>query len=295
MIIHRVFYLILSYGFMSPIVNAQPQIQGGLYFGGINYQGDLAPSSVIISPSETRLDVGAFVYIKPNEWLALKVNYHHGSLTGSDTHSNDEGRLNRNLHFWTPLDELSASAAFFWSGTSHKSQKKRLIKPFITAGIGVFKFNPQAQFNGKWYELQPLSTEGQGLTKYPNRQPYKRVQICFPIGSGIQVAVGKRMELTFDLSLRKTLTDYLDDVSTTYVSLEDLRRERNDMSAMLSNRILSTDAMQHSINQAGRGEPKYKDWYIIGSVGIVAHIFGKNKHENFFKKNINYLNCKKLM
>ncbi len=274
-----------------PAVYPQQQIQGGLYIGGINYEGDLAPSSFILSFSETHLDFGAFVYLKTNNWLALKINYHHGSISGSDAHAHDEGRYNRNLHFWSPLDELSVSGAFFYAPKYHP---RRIIKPFLTMGIGAFRFNPQAELNGKWYELQPLSTEGQGLKNFPERKPYKRVQICFPLGAGIQIALSKRTELSFELSLRKTLTDYLDDVSTTYVPLEDLSKEKGDVAVLLSNRTLSKNAKLDSYNQMGRGDSKNKDWYIIGSVGIIANIVGNNKRDNFFKKKHRYSNCKKL-
>lgn len=276
---------------MITSVYPQQQIQGGLYIGGINYEGDLAPSSFILSFSETHLDFGAFMYLKTNEWLALKINYHHGSISGSDANAHDEGRFNRNLHFWSPLDELSVSGVFFYTSKFHR---KCIINPFLTLGIGAFRFNPQAELDGKWYELQPLSTEGQGLKNFLDRQAYNRVQISFPLGTGVQMALGKRTELIFELSLRKTLTDYLDDVSTTYVPLEDLTNERGQIAAMLSNRTLSNNAKLNSLNQMRRGDPKNKDWYIIGSVGIIANILGKSKRDNFFKKKNNHLNCKQL-
>ncbi len=277
--------------FIMTAVHSQQQIQGGMYIGGINYEGDLAPSSFIVSLSETHLDLGAFIYVKTNDWLAIKINYHHGSLSGSDVNAKDAGRFNRNLSFWSPLDELSISSAFFLNSNN---QKRHIIKPFLTLGVGVFQFNPQAKWEDKWYELQPLSTEGQGLKNFPDRRPYKKVQICLPIGAGIHLGLGKRMELICELSLRKTLTDYLDDVSTTYVPLENLDKEKGEMAAILSNRILSNDAMSHSLNMMSRGDPKNKDWYIIGSVGIVLNILGKNSRDNFFKKKNNYLNCKQL-
>lgn len=164
----------------------------------------------------------------------------------------------------------------------------------MTLGIGIFRFNPQAKWEDKWYELQPLSTEGQGLNNFTNRQPYKKVQFCLPIGTGFHIGLSKRMALIFEFSLRKTFTDYLDDVSTTYVPLDDLGKERGKIATILSNRILSKDAMLHSLNLMGRGDPKNKDWYIIGSVGIVFNVLGKNSQYNFFKKKNNYLNCKQL-
>ena len=269
----------------------QKQIQGGLSFGGINYEGDLAPSSLVVSLSETHLDLGGFIYLKTNDWLSLKINYHHGTLSGTDANANDEGRRNRNLHFRSPLDELSVSGVFFYP---NKFQKKSLFKPFVTLGVGAFRFNPQANLDGKWYELQPLSTEGQGLKNYPSRKPYSRVQICFPVGIGTQVALNRRVDLTFEFSFRKTLTDYIDDVSTTYVSLEDLTKEKGDVAATLSNRTLSNNARLQGFNGMRRGDSRNKDWYVIGSVGFIVNILGESSKDNLFKKKIKYTNCKRM-
>lgn len=272
-------------------VHSQQQIQGGISVGGINYEGDLAPSSFLASLSQSHIDLGAFAYLKVNDWLSLKINYHHGSISGSDALTHDEGRMSRNLSFRSPIDELSTSGTFYYLS---KFTQKSIIKPYLSLGIGVFRFNPQAELNGQWYPLQPLSTEGQGLKNFPNRKPYKRIQISFPIGAGIQVALDRRTALIFDLSFHKTLTDYLDDVSTTYVPLEDLIKEKSELAAQLSNRILSSNGRANSYNMSGRGNPKNKDWYMIGSVGIVANILGKSKQDNFFKMKTPYLNCKQL-
>jgi hypothetical protein len=273
---------------MTTIDAQEQQIQGGIYLGGINYQGDLAPSSFIGSFSEAHLDLGAFMYIRPTAWYALKLNYHHGTLSGADANSNAEGRRVRNLSFRSPLDELSASGAFFYS---FNINKKRVIEPFLTVGVGVFRFNPKAEYNGIWYELQPLSTEGQGLKNYADRQPYKRIQMCFPLGGGVQMSLTRRTHINFELSFRKTFTDYLDDVSTNYVSLENLRAERGEIAVVLSNRSLTKDALQSSTLQTARGEAKNKDWYIIGSVGLVVNILGKSKLDNLFQKKRDYTNC----
>lgn len=268
----------------------QSQIQGGLSVGGITYEGDLAPSSFVVSAAETHLDLGVFVYLRTTDWLGLKINYHHGTLSGSDATSRDEGRRARNLHFRSPLDELSVSGSFFYT---FNTRKRKTIQPFLSLGLGVFRFNPQAEYNGQWYDLGPLSTEGQGTRDFPDRKPYKLIQICFPVGAGIQMSMSKRVQLTVDVSLRKTLTDYLDDVSMTYVPLENLRQERGEIAAILSNRSLTKDFALVSQNQSQRGIARNKDWYIIGSVGLVANILGKNKKENFFKKKNDLMNCKK--
>jgi hypothetical protein len=88
------------------------------------------------------------------------------------------------------------------------------IQTYLFLGVGGFWFNPKAQFENKWYALQPLTTEGQGIK--PNTRKYSRVSVCIPVGIGFKSAVSRRWSVGLELGLRKTFTDYIDDVSTTY-------------------------------------------------------------------------------
>ncbi|MBL7815245.1 MAG: hypothetical protein JNL70_09550 [Saprospiraceae bacterium] len=273
-------------------VLAQMQIQGGVRVGGIKYEGDLAPNSFVISTSALRFDFGAFTTYKLTNWSALMVTYHHGNLGGSDVLSNSSGRRERNLAFWSPVDELSMSGMFFYA-IKHR-RRERTFKPYLTLGVGLFRFNPQTQYNGVWYHLQPLSTEGQGLSQYPNQKPYKLVQPCFPLGAGFQTSISRKWFLAFDLTLGKTLTDYLDDVSSTYVPLSDLSQERGEIAAILSNRSLNTNREVQSLQLSLRGDSTQRDWYITGSISLVANIFGQSKRENLWQKKVNYKKCPKI-
>ena len=284
-------FLLCSY---SLTATAQQQIQGGFYVGGINYEGDLAPSNAVVSFTNTHLDVGAFLHVKPSKILSFKVNYHHGNLTGSDENSNDVARQNRHLHFRTALDELSVSGEIFFLNWL----KKPVFRPFLAVGIGAFHFNPQAEYKGVWYDLQPLSTEGQGLGKYSTTKPYSLTQVCFPIGTGFQWSISRRIQVEFEVSMRKTRTDYLDDVSTHYVPLEWLSSQKGAVAAALSNRSLAVGASLRSENLGQRGLSHNKDWYVIGAVGLTINIWGENKQDNLFKKKkkaINYINCPRIL
>jgi Domain of unknown function (DUF6089) len=280
-------FLHLLYSNMS----AQTYLQGGLYVGGINYAGDLAPSSVVGSFSETHLDYGVFLRARPTNWLAFKLNFHHGTLSADDARSDNTGRQERNLSFRSPLDELSVSSVFY---LPIAAQQKWAIQPFFAVGIGVFRFNPQAELNGVWYDLQPLSTEGQGLSRMPSRTPYSLTQVCFPVGFGFQWTITKRMQVEIDVSMRKTTTDYLDDVSTNYVPLDWLEEERGAVAVALSNRILANYAKESSFNQTGRGDPTHRDWYMIASLGLTFNILGRDKKHNLFARKTDYLNCRRL-
>jgi hypothetical protein len=96
------------------------------------------------------------------------------------------------------------------------------FRPYIFGGLGAFHFNPKGSLmdengNVTWHELKPLSTEGQGFPEYPDKKPYKLTQINVPFGAGFKFLVTDKLNLGLELLYRKTFTDYMDDVSTTYI------------------------------------------------------------------------------
>ena len=135
--------------------------------------------------------------------------------------------------------------------------------PFNYAGISLFHHNPQAENkDGEWVDLQPLGTEGQGTTMFPDRKKYSLIQFAIAIGAGVKIAVNESFNIILEYGARKTFTDYLDDVSTTFVGGNgdpypiDMEQEAEEMSDPLGT---------HSKN-IQRGDPDKKDWYSF--VGI---------------------------
>jgi hypothetical protein len=90
--------------------------------------------------------------------------------------------------------------------------------PYVTLGAGVFSYDPYAYLKGEKIYLRSLGTEGQGTAMYPDRKPYSSMAISFPIGAGIKYALNERINIAFEILHRITTTDYMDDVSTTYVN-----------------------------------------------------------------------------
>ncbi len=72
----------------------------------------------------------------------------------------------------------------------------------------------------KKFFLRGLGTEGQGNAAYPDRKPYGSMGICLPFGVGAKYAINPRMNIGVEISHRFTNTDYLDDVSKTYVGID---------------------------------------------------------------------------
>ena len=89
--------------------------------------------------------------------------------------------------------------------------------PYITFGVSVFSYDPYAYLNGQKYFLRTLGTEGQGSTLYPDRKPYTSMSLAVPLGVGFKYAINYKTNVGFEVVYRFTNTDYLDDVSKTYV------------------------------------------------------------------------------
>lgn len=126
-------------------------------------------------------------------------------------------RYYRNLSFRTHVFEANVAAEItpynFELGNGYSEYS--VISPYGFIGVGLFAFNPQAIYNGAWVDLQPLSTEGQGLVE--GRANYELVQFNIPMGFGVKWSYNDTWALAFEVGHRVTFTDYIDDVSTYYV------------------------------------------------------------------------------
>ena len=236
--------------------------------GGMNYIGDLNEESALTLP---RLAAGAGIrYRFDNRW-SLRVEVSYGQI-GVDE---DYNKL-RNLSFRSGILEGAVLGEFNFAPFG-PGATERLWTPYIFGGVGVFHFNPMARYtlgDGEehWAELQPLCTEGQGSTLYPDRKMYQLYQFCLPFGVGVKVRLGKVFSLAAEYGFRKTWTDYLDDVSKTYVGSDFLIANSRDgaLASQLADR--SGEVEEGYVNAVGikRGDDSLDDWYayLHISVGI---------------------------
>ena len=131
--------------------------------------------------------------------------------------------------------------------------------------------------------LRSLSTEGEGLTAYPERKPYKNNQIAIPFGGGLKLAISPKITLGVELGLRKLFTDYLDDVSTTYVDSATLFAAKGAQAIAFAYRGSEIHgAPPYPAAGSQRGNPKIKDWYYT-TVFRMSFNLGNNISEG--KKN----------
>ncbi len=251
-----------------------------LPIGVTNFLGDLGGANQIgthyfrdLELSQTNFSVGLGLRYRMTERLSIKGMFLYGTVSGADNLTQEPSRQNRNLSFRSRIYEISGNfeAAFIKDKGGHRyklhnivGQKSFEMYSYVFIGLGLFHFNPQALYNGTWYDLQPLGTEGQGID--PNLKPYSLWQISIPIGIGFKYNFDKRWGLGIEFGIRKTFTDYIDDVSTNYYDPKKIEEAYGYVAGKLSNRTGELGLAGHPTWTAPgeiRGNPNYKDSYMF--------------------------------
>lgn len=146
--------------------------------------------------------------------IGARLELTWGSVTASDANGKEAGVRARNLNFSSDITEISLLAEFHPLNLS--SSFHFPVSPYLLAGVGNFSFNPTTKLNGVTVFLQPLHTEGEGFAE-TGRPNYKLSQFMVPVGGGLSYPVSPSFTLKGELIYRVLHTDYLDDVSTTYI------------------------------------------------------------------------------
>jgi len=259
--------LICSFAICSITSSFSQTFEVGFFMGASNYMGDLQPEH--ITADEFRLSMGINGRYNFTPYLSAKVGFLKGQISGDDRHSTVEsGRKERNLHFESKIMELNILAECHFLGFLF--DERPIISPYIYAGVAGFHFNPKAVYDNQVIDLQPLGTEGQGAN---GTDKYSLYQVAIPFGFGTEINVGNACKIGIDVGVRKTFTDYLDDVSTVYPDIELL----NDValeSAALSYRTPEYNSDLAETNPIGnvRGNPNNKDWYAFGGMTFSFNI-----------------------
>jgi len=193
--------------------------------GGRNGRGQTGPKDLNIKSTKLYGSIyGSAIY---KHFLAIRLEATIGSVKSEDSllkavkiNAGAIGRYNRNLSFRSPIDEVLLTLEFhpiaFFSNNDPQ-QYPPTFSPYLIGGIGYFHFNPQANLDGKWIDLQPLHTEGEGFTEYPGRKNYKLNQFNVPLGFGLAYEMSPKFNIRLEYITRKLFTDYLDDVHDKYI------------------------------------------------------------------------------
>ena len=239
----------------------------GITAGVAHYFGDLNNRGKINRP---KLAIGGFIRKQFGNYSAVRLSGHFARLGYSDIYSSNEYNLRRNLSFNTNIFELALQGDFNFF-KFNPVDPDYSFTPYATLGIGIFNYNPYAYYKNQKIYLRPLHTEGQ--TFYKNRKEYGSMALCFPIGFGVKYALNDKINISFEITHRFTTTDYIDDVSTTYVGADKFPSTAGGKSiaGIMQDRSFEVGT-PIGIEGRQRGFSKQKDQYTIAEVGISFNI-----------------------
>lgn len=232
----------------------------GVMGGSSYYIGELNPYQHF--DEETRYAGGLFYRDAIDSRWVLRTHLFYGTVAGSDADAASMRRRNRNLHFRSDVVEAAVMMElnFFDYQFGDMGQP---LSPYLFTGLAYFRMNPEARYEGQWHELQPLGTEGQGVPG-TGREKYSLDQISIPFGLGVKWNLGEKVALSFEWGMRKTFTDYLDDVSRTYIDEDRLREANGELAAELADRRLEKG--DGRLAGKDRGVEGTNDWYVFSGV-----------------------------
>ena len=259
--------LCIAFGF-NATAQYKENTEVGLIGGVSYYLGDLNTTHF----SQAAPSVGLVVRKNIDNRFSYKAEAIYLTLQSDERDSKDTISVDRGLHFKSSVLELSGQLEFNFL-PYESGNPLYTWTPFVYTGISIFHHNPQAEnINGEWIDLQPLGTEGQETTIFTDRKGYSLIQFAIPMGGGVKIAVNKSFNIILEYGARKTFTDYLDDVSTTFVGGNgdpyplEMSQEAIDMSDPLGT---------HS-KDIQRGNPDKKDWYSFVGITLSFKLSNNN-------------------
>ncbi|MFM2206822.1 MAG: hypothetical protein RL213_797 [Bacteroidota bacterium] len=254
--------------------------------GGVsNFLGELGGANQIgtnyfkdLEWSQTRMALAIGLRYKLTDYFALNTHLTYGRVSGDDKLTKEPFRSYRNLNFFSDIYEVNVNfeGAVQKEQVGHRYRLRNVrglsgyeLYTYGFVGIGVFHYDPMTEYQGQVIQLRPLGTEGQGQIE--TRKTYSTFGVCIPAGIGFKYTIDRYWGVGIEIGLRKTFTDYIDDVSTTYYDFAD----PNSLSAQLGNRsnpltVPSGEEYVIPSTQPGqqRGDPRDNDSYMFGIFSI---------------------------
>jgi len=257
------------------------QVGGAL--GISNYSGDLSQSRVDMG--YTRYHIGLFAKRDLTPHVTLGAGLTYARIAGADSTNRRADLKDRNLSFRSPIMEFHVRLELNLFDIDDKGWT-----PYVFGGVGVFSFYPTTRdSSGDIVKLRGLNTEGQGLSQYPDRKQYNLTSISIPFGAGIKFLIRDDLVAGFEIGLRKTFTDYLDDVSKGYADYNTL------LAAYGPNTVRYAYRGSGAYPTEGfpRGSQKYDDWYVFTGFTLAYRFGGGSGPYNHWKKQ-KVSNCPKF-
>lgn len=245
-------------------------VEGGLHGGITQFYGDV--SSGLFNWKQKGLVLGLHGRYNINSKLTAKLSFTYGRINGDDALSKSKYQQYRNINFRTAIKEFSLVCEYNILGYSSGSKRKypgmemMRFSPYVFTGVDLYFFTPKSQVGGTYYKVKTLDTE---LGK-----KYSNFNLSIPLGAGVKYSPINLWTLGFEVGMRKTFTDALDDVAGYYADYNTVRDDQGEIAAILSDPSrLKGNAIQKT---GARGNPRSKDWYMFISLSITKKLYFKN-------------------
>lgn len=230
-----------------------------------NYYGETQTKKLTFEQSNPVIALGATLDL--TDKLLLRSEFIATKLQGDDKRGMYP---DRNLNFKTSIREATLLLEYNLFDLYEKK-----ITPYFFTGVGLFNFNSYTtdSLNRKVF-LKGLSTEGQGFPEYPDRKVYKNTQLNIPIGGGLKYAISEDVQFGFEYGLRVLFTDYIDDVSKSFIDPTILRNRAGQLAVDLSYRSdeLKSGSQTYPGEGSLRGSLKVNDLYYYGLARLIIRM-----------------------
>lgn len=210
--------------------------------------------------------------------LSARAELIYFNIRGKDFFADDGSyEKQRNLSFESQNFEVSFQTVLYLFDYKGDYHKRSSIDPYFFLGLGAVSVNPTTKtLDDTKYHLRTLETEGKS---------YAPISVTVPVGIGLKFKINPFINFITEASYRFTMTDYLDDVSTTFP-----REIDNTTVELLSNRkdevtLINADAYDNLLIPGGpRGNPKNNDAYLFLTFKIEVFLPSLNTKGSGFKK-----------
>jgi|SRR6185312_8113717 len=255
--------LLLLLFLIANSIKAQNSLNVDFFLGTSNYSGDLQEKRFTFSQAHLAGGVGLSYEI--TNQISIRTSFKIGKISANDKYGRNKSR---NLNFTSMITEGSIDGQYFFSPLAANP-----FTPYVFIGIAVYHYNPYTfDSAGHKYFLKPLSTEGEGFI--PGRSNYSLTQLAVPFGGGVKLSLSDKINVGFEVGIRKLFTDYLDDVSTAYIDPNLLLANRGAKAVELSYRGDEIKGGSQNYPAVGeiRGSPNYKDWYYFTGLTLTFRL-----------------------
>ncbi len=239
-------------------INYINSIDLSIGIGTSTYYGELCSGvSCGIKNMMPSIHIGA--YYRYSEHFSARLEFGYLPLSGDDKYSDYADT--RGLKFQNNGWEGTGVVIYDFVAFRKMYRQRSFVNPYIAIGLGLYRYEPFAEYNGIKYNLRNYRTE--------ESKDYGKYTFTIPVGLGVRFSLTPFIELALEARYNKTFTDYLDDVSDKYPSTNADQIGKTE--SLLSDPAPGRDPnLVSHVGRGGiRGNPKTKDGYYNFEVKLI--------------------------